>query len=242
MNKLLHSLLSSIGFILLGSGTSSGALAQDGNVEAGSKKVAMCIGCHGIEGYKTAFPAVYRVPMISGQYAKYIENALKAYAQGKRKHPSMVGIAGSLSDQDIADIAVFYEAQGKNRSSNTEDNAKPDAEDSNVKPSERAQALLQLGNCAACHGADFNTSLDPSYPKLAGQHEDALYYAMRSYFAGNQHPVWGRDHATMTATMQSLQSSLNVDARGLDDTLHETAEYFASLPGTLYTIPNPDFR
>lgn len=82
-----------------------------GNVKAANNKVAMCIGCHGIPGYKTSFPEVYQVPMIGGQSAKYIENALHAYKKGERSHPSMRGIAASLSDQDIADVAAYYAQQ-----------------------------------------------------------------------------------------------------------------------------------
>ncbi|MBI3284375.1 MAG: cytochrome c [Burkholderiales bacterium] len=79
--------------------------------DAADKKIAMCIGCHAIPGYKATFPEVYQVPMIGGQSAKYIESALKAYQKGDRKHPSMRGIAGSLSDQDIADLAAYYSQQ-----------------------------------------------------------------------------------------------------------------------------------
>ena len=75
--------------------------------------VAMCIGCHGIPGYKTAFPAVYRVPMIAGQQPGYIVNALKAYKSGQRSHPSMRGIAASLSDEDMAALAEYYGAPAK---------------------------------------------------------------------------------------------------------------------------------
>jgi len=82
-----------------------------GNAKAAENKIAMCIGCHGIPGYKATFPEVYAVPLIGGQSAKYIESALDAYRKGDRKHPSMRGIAGSLSDQDIADIAAFYSQQ-----------------------------------------------------------------------------------------------------------------------------------
>jgi cytochrome c553 len=71
-------------------------------------KVEACIGCHGIAEYKASFPEVYRVPKIGGQSAKYIESALNAYKKGDRKHPSMHGIAASLSDQDIADVAAYY--------------------------------------------------------------------------------------------------------------------------------------
>ena len=82
-----------------------------GNPRAAVAKIEMCIGCHGIPGYKTAFPEVYQVPMIGGQSAKYIESALHAYKKGDRKHPSMRGIAISLSDQDIADVAAYYSQQ-----------------------------------------------------------------------------------------------------------------------------------
>jgi cytochrome c553 len=82
-----------------------------GNPKTADNKVAMCIGCHGIPGYKATFPEVYQVPMIGGQSAKYIESALRAYQKGERKNPSMRGIAGGLSDQDIADVAAYYAQQ-----------------------------------------------------------------------------------------------------------------------------------
>ena len=73
----------------------------------------MCIGCHGIPGYKTAFPDVYHVPKIAGQQPAYLVNALKAYKSGERSHPSMRGIAASLTDQDMADLAAYYGAPAK---------------------------------------------------------------------------------------------------------------------------------
>jgi len=84
------------------------AAAIVGSVEAGAKKNSMCIGCHGIAEYKTAFPTVYRVPKINAQSEKYIVSALNAYKSGERNHPSMVGISRSLSDQDMADLAAYY--------------------------------------------------------------------------------------------------------------------------------------
>ena len=79
-----------------------------GNADGAKQKTSMCIGCHGIPEYKASFPSVYRVPKIAGQSAKYIENALNAYKKGERSHPTMRGIAGSLTDQDIADLAAYY--------------------------------------------------------------------------------------------------------------------------------------
>ena len=85
--------------------------AQDVVGNAKNAKVEQCIGCHGIPGYKAGFPEVFQVPMLGGQSAKYIENALKAYKKGERKNPSMRGIAGSMTDQDIADAAAYYSSQ-----------------------------------------------------------------------------------------------------------------------------------
>ncbi len=90
------------------------AAAQDakgepkGDPKAAEKKISMCIGCHAIGGYRASYPTVYQVPMIHGQTAKYLENALIAYRRGDRSHPTMRAIAGSLSDQDIADLAAYY--------------------------------------------------------------------------------------------------------------------------------------
>lgn len=82
--------------------------AAEGTAEAGKGKTAMCVGCHGIPGYRATFPEVYHVPKIGGQHAAYIASALKAYKSGERQHPTMQGIAESLSEQDIADLAAYY--------------------------------------------------------------------------------------------------------------------------------------
>jgi len=88
------------------------AFAQHHDKHAGSGKVenlhAQCIGCHGIPGYKTAFPVTYHVPKIAGQQPGYIAAALKAYRAGQRSHPSMRGIAASMTDEDIENLAKYY--------------------------------------------------------------------------------------------------------------------------------------
>jgi cytochrome c553 len=79
-----------------------------GDPIAGKQKNSMCIGCHGIEGWRTAYPTVYSVPKLGGQHADYIIKALKAYKAGTRNHETMQAIASSLSDQDMADLAAYY--------------------------------------------------------------------------------------------------------------------------------------
>lgn len=84
------------------------AFAAEGSAEAAKSKISMCVGCHGIPGYRTTYPEVYQVPKIGGQHAAYIVTALKAYKSGERDHPTMRGIAESLSEQDMADLAAYY--------------------------------------------------------------------------------------------------------------------------------------
>ena len=199
-------------------GLSLNAEAQD--AKAGEKKAQMCIGCHGIPDYKASFPEVFRVPMIAGQNAKYIVSALTQYKKGDRKHPTMRSVATSLSDQDMADLAAFYSTQAK-------------AETVPATPTVPANvaALLAKGNCASCHGANFSAPIDPSYPKLAGQHGDYLYVALRAYQT-EKNPLVGRNNAIMAGMAKPY-------------TLAETkilANYFASLPGEIKTVPQSRFR
>ena len=196
-----------------------GAFAQD--VAAGLKKATMCIGCHGIPGYQASFPEVHKVPMVAGQNAKYIASALTAYAKGERKHPSMRGIATSLSEQDIADLAAFYAAQSK----------APVVPDAVAPPSAKIAELLSKGACVSCHGANFSKPIDGSYPKLAGQHGDYLNVALKSYqIEGN--PQVGRGNAIMAGQVKQFSRA----------ELKEIAGYLASLPGELRTVPESRFR
>jgi len=93
---------------------SGGVIAQTvaptpaGDPAVGSQLVQMCQGCHGIPGWRTAFPEVYKVPKLSGQHASYLVNSLKAYKTGERSHPSMKAIAATLSDNDMAHLAAYY--------------------------------------------------------------------------------------------------------------------------------------
>ena len=89
---------------------SVGAHALEGDPDRAREHLSACIGCHGIPGYRTAFPEVYPVPKLGGQHAAYLVKSLQAYRDGTRSHPSMQAIAASLSDQDMADLAAYYAA------------------------------------------------------------------------------------------------------------------------------------
>ena len=108
----MKALVSSMIFALVAlSGAAQGQVGQvASNAAAGHEKARMCIGCHGISGWRTAYPEIYSVPMIYGQHSAYIIKALHGYKSGERSHPSMRAIAGSLSEQDMADLAAYYGA------------------------------------------------------------------------------------------------------------------------------------
>ena len=210
-----------ISSLLALAGAFTAAQAQD--AAAGKEKAAMCIGCHGIKGYQATFPEVHKVPMISGQNGKYIIASLTAYKKGDRKHPTMRSIAATLSDKDMADLAAYYESH-KGSSVKTVADTAPAAD-------AQVAALLTKGACASCHGANFNKPIDGTYPKLAGQHADFLYVALKSYgIEGNPH--MGRANAIMGAQVKPYKLS----------ELKAMANYLASLPGDLATVPQTKFR
>ena len=221
MNKLLLSLLP----LFVASVTAFSAHADDlkGDVAAGQKKNAMCLGCHGIVGYQASFPEVHKVPMISGQGAGYITSALNAYRKGERKHPTMRGVAQSLSDQDIADLSAFYSASG------VVVGAAPLAKAADG--SAKAMELIAKGACASCHGESFSKPLAPAYPKIAGQHSDYLYVALKAYKIENN-PQVGRGNAIMGGVAKQFSNA----------ELKVLANYMGGLPSELKVVPESRFR
>ena len=224
MNKLLTTV-----FALAVACVTLSAQAQKitGNAEAGSKKIAMCMGCHGIIGYQATFPEIYKVPMIAGQNATYIVAALTEYQQGDRKHPTMRAIASSLSEQDIADLAAYYSQLGVKEGDAPP--ATPKAPDAAV------QALISRdadNACTKCHGANFNTPNDGTVPKLAGQHADYLFAALKAYKVQGSGVDRGRTNGVMSGQAKKYSN----------DELKELASYISSLPGDVKTVPESRFH
>ena len=222
MNKLLTRI-----FVIAVSFGTVAAFAQDvkGDAKAGESKNAMCSGCHAIKGYQASFPEVHKVPMISGQSAKYIVSSLNAYKKGERKHPSMRGIAETLSEQDIADLAAYYSVSGVVAGS------APLADKLSKEPNAQVQALLAKANCSSCHGANYSKPIDPSYPKLGGQHADYLLVALKAYKVDSNAKV-GRNNAIMAGMAKQYTNA----------ELKLMANYLSALDGDLKTVPQSRFR
>lgn len=211
-----HLLVTFLGVLVMAGTSMSGyAQAVTGDAAAGAKKNALCIGCHGIKGYHTGFPEVHRVPKIAGQGAGYIAAALHAYKAGERKHPSMRTTASSLSDQDIADLAAYYASLG----------ATSPIPESAAEGSAQAVELVTRGGCTSCHGANFSKPIMPEYPKIAGQLNDYLYVALRSYKT-NDRPLVGRSQPVMGGVAKQFS---NADLKVL-------ADYVGGLPSELQTV------
>ena len=154
----------------LGSLLATAAFAQQpplkGDSHRGQILSYTCLGCHGIEGYRNAYPD-YAVPRLRGQRAEYLTTALQEYRSGARQHPTMHLQASSLSDQDIADVAAYF-------------SGKPLAATSGATPPEPPK---QAAVCTSCHGRD-GIAIAPMYPSLAGQHASYIERAIQEYQTG----------------------------------------------------------
>jgi cytochrome c553 len=177
-----------------------------GSPADGAKKFYTCVGCHGIDDYKNAYPD-YGVPKLKHQHAAYIIAALQEYRSGERPHPTMHAQAASLSDQDIEDIATYLQGTLP---------AKPAAKNEGAVPP-------QVAPCAACHGENglgVEAPLTPKPPVLAGQHVSYLEQALTTYRNGR------RKNVVMGGMAQLLKT---------DEDVKIVAAYFASQPSPLAT-------
>jgi cytochrome c553 len=158
------------------------ALAE-GDAVAGKELGYTCLGCHGIDGYRNAYPS-YRVPKLGGQKAGYIEIALKGYRAGTRQHPTMAAQATSLSDQEIADVAAYLATLGA---------------DTVAAGGTQGASFDKAAACTACHGQN-GISVNAAWPTLAGQHEDYLLNALKQYRDGTRSdPVMSAQAALIAA-------------------------------------------
>ena len=175
-----------------------------GNAQRGATLASTCLGCHGIQGYRNAYPD-YAVPRLAGQRADYLVSALKEYRNDSRQYPTMHLQALSLSDQDIADVAAYLAS-------------KPlvAASDSNPPPLPQAAVM-----CASCHGRD-GIGVTPAYPNLAGQHESYLARAIQEYQTGyRKHPIMSnmvvslkpQDVTAISEYFSSLKPGLRTESR-----------------------------
>lgn len=181
----------------------SQAAPVKGDAQRGKAISYTCLGCHGIDGYKNAYP-MYSVPKLEGQNPDYLATALHGYRDGDRSHLTMHSQASTLSDQDMLDIATYF--AGKPLTPRKAPGAVPP----------QAATL-----CTSCHGQD-GVAIAPIYPSLAGQHEDYLVRALDEYKkGGRKNPVMksfaanlkDEDIAVIAHYFSHLSPSLSTESR-----------------------------
>jgi cytochrome c553 len=182
-------------------------LTLDGDASRGETLAYTCTGCHGVDSAVNVYPT-YHVPKLGGQHADYIEVALQDYREGLRSHPTMHAQASQLSDQDIADLAAWFESVEGSAATGV----------SSASAAEIAAGQEKSTTCQACHGAE-GISAAPQWPNLAGQHASYLLEAMLQYQRG----------VRSAPVMAPLVSQLD------EATLAEIAAYYASKQGLYQT-------
>ena len=140
------------------------------------------------------------MPKLGNQHKDYIVSALKAYRSGERSHPTMKAHAADLSDSDIDKIGSYFSS----------------FKSKVINNSENVEMIDEANSCVGCHGVDGNSEV-PNFPRIAGQYEDYLYQALKSYKNG------GRNNAIMTGIASTLS----------EDQMKKLSKYFASQKGML---------
>lgn len=196
--------------LLLGTSlTAALAGAQEGSIEAGRTKSATCAACHGADG-NSVTPDW---PMLAGQHASYIVRQLRAFKDGERTDVTMKPFADMLSEQDMLDVAAYFESQ------------KP-------TPKGADPALVGLGQqiyrggvpdrgvaaCIACHGPQGNGNPLASFPRISGQHAAYTTKQLNAYRAGDRRS--DVDHNQM---MRNIAGEL------FDDEIRALASYAQGL-------------
>jgi len=177
----------------------------EGDAAAGKELGYTCLGCHGIQGYRNAYPS-YRVPMLGGQKAGYLMIALRGYRDGTREHPTMQAQATSLTDQQIDDVAAYLASRGG------ETVAAGGSKDASF---EKATA------CIACHGQN-GISVNALWPTLAGQHESYLERSLHQYRDGTRGDVvMGAQAALIAEEDIALLARYFASLEGLETTTPE---------------------
>lgn len=146
--------------------TAAGAAWAEGDPAEGRILAETCLGCHGIEGYMNAYPN-YHVPKLGGQKADYIVAALIAYKNEQRAHPTMHSQAATLSDEDIQDIAAYFESLAT------------------LEPASADRVPDAATACVACHG-ETGVAPSPVFPSVAGQYADYLARTLQQYKSGER--------------------------------------------------------
>lgn len=198
-------IVATVATILLATTFLAQTAGAEADIKAGEAIAYSCLGCHGIEGYRNAYPS-YRVPKLGGQKAAYLEIALKGYRDGTRQHPTMNGQANSMSDLKITNVAAYLATLSADTVA---------AGGSEAAGFDKAQA------CTACHGNN-GVSVNAMWPTLAGQHEDYLVRSLNAYRDGTRKDaIMGAQAQLVAEEDVALLAKYFAGLEGLETTKYE---------------------
>lgn len=194
-------------FLLLSTGLRAESLI-DGSIDAGKSKSTTCAACHGAEGVSVNA----EWPNLAGQNARYLYEQLQAWKSGERQNVLMSSQAMGLSDQDMKDLAVYFEDQTMP--------PRPVADPDVVAMGERlyrgGDLEAGISACIACHGPRGLGNPAAAYPKLRGQHATYTASTLRAYRSGER-------QSSMNKVMNNIAGRLD------DEQIEALASYVQGL-------------
>lgn len=176
----------------------SGVTHAQGNIEDGKAKSVTCVACHGADGNSPA--DIY--PKIAGQHADYLVKQLKEFKTGTRDNAIMLGMSATLSDQDMEDLAAYYESQ-----TTTPQTVSPDFVDAGRKLYMGGDLQRGIPACTACHGPRGNGLALANFPKISSQHPAYLKAQLESF----RSKVRNNDQNGMMADVAAKLSDADIE-------------------------------
>ena len=187
-----------------------------GDAEAGQAKAATCVACHGVDGNS----AVPTFPKLSGLGHKYLLKQMQDIRDGRRPVALMAGQVDNMTDQDLSDIAAFYDSQPR-----TGGTAEPDKVSLGRKVYLGGIAERQVPACSGCHSPTGNGNGPAGYPALAGQHADYVTAQLKMFRKGYEDPA-GRTNGGEAKIMRTTAFRMS------DMEIEAVASYSAGLQPT----------
>lgn len=189
--------------------TDSAAAAPVGSVDAGRTKSATCAACHGVDGNSVA----PEWPTLAGQHAAYIVRQLQAFKSGERTDVTMTPFAMTLSEQDMYDLAAYFESQTR-----TPKGADPAAVTLGQQIYRGGVPERGIAACIACHGPTGQGNPLAAYPSISGQHAAYTAKQLNAYRSGER-----RSDTSFNQMMRNVAQML------LDDEIAALASYVQGL-------------
>jgi cytochrome c553 len=156
------------------SSVSIAVLAQ-GDAAAGQAKSALCATCHGADGNSE----LSINPKLAGQSAVYLAKQLRDYKSGARANATMAAMVGSLSEQDMLDLAAWFSSQEV-----TLLGADADKIELGERIYRGGNKQLAVAACGACHGPKGAGNGPAGFPSLSGQHPEYTLMQLKSFRSG----------------------------------------------------------